>query len=384
MPPNHNIRVFTWGISLLSHVTGQEHDQMCQFLLDLVVNAPLPNGLSNAQLLHYVCAIMDFLYYSQYPVHTDTTLKLMQDTLNRFHTNKDIFVDLGVRDHFNIPKVHFLSHYIDLITLFGTTDNFNTQYTERLHINYAKDVYAATNKKDKYTQMTTWLKRKEKIQRHNQYIKWSLSNAANPSAQIRHDWTPLSLNIMHTMSLSKQALYMVPLNRITEKWHALLFRTVLHRYISLLNDPELNAAQLERSLWDIHFPFRSLSVWKVVKYLNINPVMGMKSTADSVHAKPARMSMQKHHIDGRFNTALINEGGIRDDGSEGGRLRSIKSMSIVCSSMKFTNSFHLKAMMWCTLRSFSAFWNAFMPISSSPESVTNFPITLCMLNGTPL
>jgi len=160
---------------------------MCQFLLGLVVNAPLPNGLSNAQLLHYVCAIMDFLYYSQYPVHTDTTLELMQDTLNHFHTNKDIFVDLGVRDHFNIPKVHFLSHYIDLIILFGTTDNFNTQYTERLHINYAKDVYAATNKKDKYTQMTTWLKRKEKIQRHNQYIKWSLSNAANPSAQIRHD-----------------------------------------------------------------------------------------------------------------------------------------------------------------------------------------------------
>jgi len=186
------------------------------------------------------------------------------------------------------------------------------------------------------------------------------------------------------MSLSKRAPYVVPLNRITEKWHAPLFRTALRRYISLLNDPELNAAQLEHSLWDIHFPFHSLPVWKVVKYLNIDPVTGMKSTANSVHAKPARTSMQKHHIDGRFDTALVNEGGIRDDGSEGGRLGSIKSMSIVCSSMKFTNSFHLKAMMWCASRSFSAFQNAFMPISLSPESVTNFLITLRTLNGTPL
>jgi hypothetical protein len=215
MPPNHNIRVFTRGISSLSRVTGQEHDQMCRFLLGLVVDAQLPNGLSNARLLRCVRAIMDFLYYSQYPVHTDTTLELMQDALNRFHTNKDIFIDLGVRDHFNIPKVHFLSHYIDLITLFGTTDNFNTQYTERLHIDYAKDAYAATNKKDEYTQMTTWLERKEKIQRHEQFITWNTSTPSgtrNSSAQIQHrDWTTPGLDMTRTMSLSKRAAYSVSL-----------------------------------------------------------------------------------------------------------------------------------------------------------------------------
>jgi hypothetical protein len=317
MPPNHNIRVFTRGISSLSRVTGQEHDQMCRILLGLAIDAPLPNGLSNARLLRCVRAIMDFLYYSQYPIHTDTTLTLMRAALNRFHTNKDIFVDLGVRDHFNIPKFHFLSHYIDLITLFGTTDNFNTQYTERLHIDYAKDAYAATNKKDEYAQMTMWLERKEKIQRHEKYIKWSLSGAANSSAQIQRDWCPPGLNIRHTMSLSKRAAHLVPLNRITKKWHAPLFKTALRRYISLLNNPNLNAQQLERSLWDIHFPFRVLPVWNVVKYLNVDPVTGLKSTADAVHAKPAYTSRQKRHIDGRFDTALVNEGGTRDGGIEG-------------------------------------------------------------------
>ena len=338
IPPNHNIRVFTRGISSLSRVTGQEHDQMCRFLLGLVVDAPLPNGLSNARLLRCVRAIMDFLYYSQYSIHTDTTLTLMQDALNRFHTNKDIFIDLEVREQFNIPKLHFLSHYIDLITLFGTTDNFNTQYTERLHIDYAKDAYAATNKKDEYTQMTAWLERKEKIQRHEQYIKWSTSSAGNSSAC---DWTPPGLDIRRTMSVSKQAAQTVPLGRITEKWHAPLFTTALRRYISLLNNPDLNAAQLERSLWDVHLPFRALPVWNVVKYLSVDPVTGLKSTADSVHAKPARKNRKKHHIEGRFDTALVNEG-VEDSGTEGvGSNNGIKGMSIICSGMKITNSFHL-------------------------------------------
>jgi Plavaka transposase len=195
MPPNHNLRLFSHGVSTLSHVTGQEHDQMCWYLLGLVINIELPGGLSNARLLCCMCGILDFLYYSQYPVHTDTMLYLMQDALNRFHINKKIFIDLGIRDHFNILKFHFVSHYIDLIKLFGTTDNFNTQYTEQLHIDYTKIAYVATNKKDEYKQMTRWLKRKEKIQQHEQYIKWCLSR--NSSLTLEYIWRsiPPSLDI---------------------------------------------------------------------------------------------------------------------------------------------------------------------------------------------
>ena len=321
---------------------------MCRLLLRFgVVDAPLPNRLSNARLLRCVRAIMDFsLYYFQYSIHTDTTLELMPRTpsANRFHTNKDIFIDLGVRDHFNIPKVHFPGAIsIDLYYPFRHhRSNFNTQYTERSHIDYAKDAYAAMNKKDEYTQMTTWLERKEKIQRHEQYINWSTSSG-NSSAQNQHEWTPPGLDISHTMSLSKRAAHLVPLNRIMEKWHAPLFMTALRRYISLLNNPKLNAAQLERSLWDVHFPFRVLPVWNVVKYLKIDPVTGMKSTADSIHAKPGRTSKQNHHISGRFDMALVNKGGARDDGTEGGKSDDgTKGMSIVCSGTKITNIFRFE------------------------------------------
>ena len=75
MPPNHNIHSFMKGISSLSRVTGQEHDQMCRILLGLVIDNPLPGGLSNAWLLRAVRALLDFVYLARYPVHTDETLE---------------------------------------------------------------------------------------------------------------------------------------------------------------------------------------------------------------------------------------------------------------------------------------------------------------------
>ncbi len=58
MPPNHNVRLFLKGITSLSRVTGQEHDQMCRILLGLIVDLPLPDGLSNARLIRAVRAIL--------------------------------------------------------------------------------------------------------------------------------------------------------------------------------------------------------------------------------------------------------------------------------------------------------------------------------------
>ena len=107
----------------------------------MVVNLCLPNGMNPSCLICAVHAILDFLYLAQYPVHLSTTLDLLADSLSHFHENKDIFIDLGVREHFNIPKLHYLKHYMDFIKLHGTMDNYNTEYTEHLHIDLAKDAY---------------------------------------------------------------------------------------------------------------------------------------------------------------------------------------------------------------------------------------------------
>ncbi|KAJ7798366.1 hypothetical protein B0H14DRAFT_2388732, partial [Mycena olivaceomarginata] len=97
------------------------------------------------------------------------TLDHLDNALQRFHDNKSIFVELGIRNDFNLSKLHFCHHYIMYIKLFGMTDNYNTEYTEaeavteRLHIDLAKDAYRSTDFKDEFPQMTLWLERKEKI-----------------------------------------------------------------------------------------------------------------------------------------------------------------------------------------------------------------------------
>ncbi len=52
------------------------------------------------------------------------------------------------------------------------TDNYNTEQSEHLHIDFAKNAYYASNHKDEYPQMTLWLERREKVQQHAKFIEW--------------------------------------------------------------------------------------------------------------------------------------------------------------------------------------------------------------------
>jgi hypothetical protein len=63
--------------------------------------------------------------------------------IDLFHENKDIFIDLGICSNFNLSKLHATRHYSAMIMMFGTMDNYNTEYTKQLHINFAKDAYHA-------------------------------------------------------------------------------------------------------------------------------------------------------------------------------------------------------------------------------------------------
>jgi hypothetical protein len=110
LPPNHNIHLFLKGITTLSRVSGKEHAQMCQILLGLVINIRLPNNLSNIPFIKAIRGILDFLYLAQYSVHTSETLNLMEEALASFHWHKQIFIQLGLRENFNLPKLHFASH----------------------------------------------------------------------------------------------------------------------------------------------------------------------------------------------------------------------------------------------------------------------------------
>ncbi|KAJ6605641.1 hypothetical protein B0H10DRAFT_2440216 [Mycena sp. CBHHK59/15] len=133
LPPNHCIRVFLKGISNLNRVTGKEHDQIARFLLGIIIDLPIPGGYSPFRLIRSVRAILDFVYLAQYPLHSTESLALLANARERFHENKGIFVDLGIRNDFNLPKVHSWDHYELNITFYGTSDNYNTEHRTSAH-----------------------------------------------------------------------------------------------------------------------------------------------------------------------------------------------------------------------------------------------------------
>ncbi|KAI0652810.1 hypothetical protein C8Q70DRAFT_1048780 [Cubamyces menziesii] len=319
IPPNHNIRLFLRGITKLQRVTGKEHNQMCRFLLGLIIGLPLPGGMSPVRLVRAVRALLDFLFLAQYPAHSSESLELLQDALRRFHANKAIFVDLGIRLHFKLPKLHSLEHYLLSILLFGTTDNYDTQYTERLHIDFAKDAYRATNKKDEFPQMTTWLERREKVLRHEVFVKWR-----PPPVPGSHR----SFGGLTRIKMSRHpSVRTLSFDRAMQAYGASQLCEALARFIVQYRDPHLTAAEVRREATALYLPFRTLSVFHRMKFIleDAQQLGIMEDTHDTAHARPERKDKRGRVVPGRFDTVLINENGAGGPtGIEGYRVGRIR------------------------------------------------------------
>ncbi|KAJ7254453.1 hypothetical protein C8J57DRAFT_1076155 [Mycena rebaudengoi] len=332
MPPNHNVRLFLKGITTLSRVSGTEHRQMCEILMGLIVDLRLPERQSTVRLIRAVRAVLDFLYLAQYPMHSSETLARLEDALQRFHDNKSIFVDLGIRDDFNIPKLHNLRHYLLMIQLYGTTDNYNTEYTERLHIDLAKDAYRATNRKDEYAQMTIWLERKEKILRHDKFIRWR--SAGSPPSNVKNSvWRPPDvLQHRHLQMTKFPSAKGVSLAHIENKYGAIYFRDAFSRYVVGFKNPGFSAAQIEVGADNFYLPFQSLAAYHKIRFWNEDPLgrENAQDCLDVVHIKPGYSNKKWQQVSGRFDTVLIDEGTGGHAGVTGfrvGQVRLVFSLS---------------------------------------------------------
>ncbi|KAM6489569.1 hypothetical protein JOM56_014988 [Amanita muscaria] len=312
--PNHHIRIFANGISGLSRVTGKEHNLISRIILGVISDIHLPGGFNPARLVRAVRALLDFMFLVQLPVVSMSDLKSMGKALETFHVNKGILIDLGIREHFNIPKFHALTHYIRSIQLFGATDNYDTQYTERLHIDYTKDAYRATNTRDIYPQMTTWLERQEKIERHGKYIKWRSDIHHDNSHHSPLTPMPSPMSMRQIRMTRYPSIQTVSTDDLVTKYGATFFCDAFARFVVLLRNPQTSRACLEREALDVHIPFRTVSVYHHIRYVNIHN-QEEALTGDTIHIKPQYKNKNGQIIPGRFDTGLVhcraeNESGI--------------------------------------------------------------------------
>ncbi|KAI0039049.1 hypothetical protein FA95DRAFT_1585366 [Auriscalpium vulgare] len=334
LPPNHHLRLFSSGVSHLSRVSGQEHKDICRVLLGTIIGIQLPGGVLASRVIRAVRALLDFVYIAQYPSHSTDTLRYLDDALARFHADKDVFQLLGACHGFNLPKLHSMLHYVEAIKLFGTTDNYNTEYTERLHIDLAKDAYRATNHKDEYPQMTTWLLRREKVMRHDMFIKWRLAGSPPiqdvvAPQQIRH------LRMKIARSPNTKAVSFLDASRL---YGADDFKMRLAEYLLQWNNPEWTTARVRRIAAGYTFAFKSVAAFNKVKFWHPD-AQGQDNapeTLDCVYARPAYRDTLRRVQPARFDTALVADRDVQEEGSPARAL--VQGFRVVQVRMIFTLS----------------------------------------------
>lgn len=311
LPANHQLRLFHKGISKLSRVTGTEHQDICRVLLGVITDIPLPDPADRALVLRAVRAMLDFVYLTQYPEASSDTLDQLDDALARFHDTKDIFIKLSARDQFNFPKLHALMHYVDSIKLFRTPDNFNTSYSERLHIDYTKSAYRSTNRKDEYPQMTLWLLRQEQIRAHSTHIEWRLQDkpsvqemprAAFPGAPKLKNTLARDANVENLSFANAERLY-----------GAEHFERTLSEAILKDRFPTFTDQHIKKLAETTVLPFNTVSAFHCLKFWHADALDRegdlVQELPDSVKAQPAYRDTQRRRAEGTFSTALIDECG---------------------------------------------------------------------------
>ncbi|KAJ3715224.1 hypothetical protein C8R42DRAFT_698524 [Lentinula raphanica] len=141
LPHTPGVRHFAKGISNLSQMAGTERKHIARILLGCLVGKMDAKGITACR------SLLHFIQLAQYPSHDEDTLGYMKKELDTWHKNRDYFITQRAREHFNIPKFHSLLHYVDSI---------------RLHIDFAKEGWRASNKRDFFPQMITSFLAKKK------------------------------------------------------------------------------------------------------------------------------------------------------------------------------------------------------------------------------
>jgi hypothetical protein len=216
-----------------------------------------------------------------------------------------VFVDLGTQEGFNIPKLHSMLHYMLSIMLFGTTDNYNTEQTECLHIDFTKDAYRSTNHKNEYSQMTTWLERRERVQRHAAYItRQQLGDKDGTHAAVSIGPPCVHHGYLKMSQLPSRTSKSVLFQTLISEYGANIFQDALADFIACINHPGVSVATLHNRAHNTLILFYKVPVFHKIKFTARQNHDRLK-VVNSVHVHPAQTNHLGRIIPGWFDTVLV-------------------------------------------------------------------------------
>ncbi|KAI0081369.1 hypothetical protein K474DRAFT_1759598 [Panus rudis PR-1116 ss-1] len=301
IPQMPGLRYFKKGISGVSQWTGKEHKEMQKVIVAML------SGAVSTEVMGGVQALVDFIYYAQFQVHTDVTLDRLREALEAFHANKEVFVRLGIREHFNIPKLHSLLHYLEYIRSRGCLDGFNTELSERLHIDFAKEGFRAGNHHDYVACMIIWLVRQEKINLRERYLDWlfrqehedELSAEGDDSNARPQDTLTAEAGPSQLEPVFKCAFLRLDLETLKVRHGALQFHNAMYRFISQ-ERAHLPIRPTALTQYDVYRQVKVLRAW--------NPITGDTVQYHRIRAIPEVPALgRKAAVPAAFDTALVVE-----------------------------------------------------------------------------
>ncbi|KIY68642.1 hypothetical protein CYLTODRAFT_350969, partial [Cylindrobasidium torrendii FP15055 ss-10] len=295
LPPAVGLRHFKNGISALSQISGSERKNMGKILLACIVDR------LSTKAVTAIRAILDFIYLAQYHTHDMETIGYMKTALERWRQNKDYFIRVKCREDFNIPKFHALVHYTDMIKFLGTTGNFNTEMFERLHIEFAKKGWRASNHRDEYPQMTEWVNRQERVWTFERYLDWASSTPSTPPSGEDVVVRPPSAATKAFQDILLPKNPTLPLRHISVTAHNHCIPNLSERLCEYLNTIEVDHATPPQKPF-VHrvLPFDRINVYHSFKLSRESLDSDDTRELDWVKATPAN--------GGRYDTVIVLTG----------------------------------------------------------------------------
>ncbi|KAG2134157.1 uncharacterized protein EDB93DRAFT_1092883 [Suillus bovinus] len=143
-------RHFAKGVTHVKQMMGREYREIQRTIVASIAGAAPP------QFVRSICAIMEFIYLAQNPVHSPATLQSMEQALSDFHSFKGTIIEAaarkgkkGIKEDFFIPKLELLQSFKGTVQRLGTLMQFSANTTERLLITHCKDLFSQTSRQSK-------------------------------------------------------------------------------------------------------------------------------------------------------------------------------------------------------------------------------------------
>jgi hypothetical protein len=114
-------------------------------------------------MVRAVSAFTEFCYLARRSQIDGTTLESIDAAIERFHREREIFIEVGVREDFSLPRQHSLTHYSSLIRLFGAPNGICSSITESKHIKAVKEPWRRSSRNQPLGQMLLTNQRLDKL-----------------------------------------------------------------------------------------------------------------------------------------------------------------------------------------------------------------------------